>query len=72
MADMSVIRRLVLRNKGSGGGAPVWVWWWVSELSVCSHYTDYTAPTPHQEQGHTATRGGYLVDTLTLTYYTIN
>ena len=35
----------VLRNKGSGGGAPVWVWWWVSELSVCSHYTDYTAPT---------------------------
>ena len=57
----------VLRNKGSGGGAPVWVWWWVSELSVCSHYTDYTAPTTHNRSW-----GDYLVATLTLTYYTIN
>ena len=37
------------------------------ELSVCSHYTDYTAPTTHNRSW-----GDYLVATLTLTYYTIN
>ena len=44
---------------------------WVSELSVCSHYTDYTALPPDQEQGHAASRGEHLVATLTLSHYTI-
>ena len=63
MADMSVIRRLKGRVEerrcGSGGGYP---------SSVCAAITLIT-PHPHQDQGHTTTRGDYLVDTLTLTYY---